>query len=124
MDVAKLRQAALPANLGQFIVRATENRRFGQHVGDSYQEANQKGRHIQIRTQFEIRMDGRRWHVPIGVDNAGNLYCVVLPHQQFRTMLELVKALTEQFFVAVNPRTTMNPPHVGTSRRRTGDGSV
>lgn len=115
MDVAIIRQAALPANLGQFIVQATQESQFGLHIESSFQEATEKGHRIQIRTQFEIRLDGRRWRVPIGIDNVGNLYCAVLPHQQFRSLLDVVKALTEQFCVTVSPRTAMNKPH---DRRR------
>lgn len=119
MDVAKLRQAALPANLGQFIVQATQKSGVGHHIDGLFQEAKYKGHRIQIHTQCEIRVDGRRWHVPFGFDNAGYLYCAVLPHQQFRSMLELVSALTEQYCVAADSRTTLNKPHVRQSRRRT-----
>jgi hypothetical protein len=63
----------------------------------SVREADYKGHHIQVRTTYEIQVDGTPVSGQFLVTDEGQVQCHALPNYTFLSALDLVKALIDAF---------------------------
>ena len=63
----------------------------------SLREATYRGRHIRVRTTYEITVDGRAFGVHLSVDNAGRVHYHGLPTRDFASVIGLVQKAIDQF---------------------------
>jgi hypothetical protein len=75
-------------------VKATQRH---QHGSDSIREADYKGHHIEIRTTYEIEVDGVPITGHLGVDNEGRVHYHPVPNASFASAVDLVKQLIDSF---------------------------
>ncbi len=57
----------------------------------SVRKATHEGHRIEIRTMYEVRVDGRRVSLPLSVDSEGRVTCHALPNYSFQSAVDLVK---------------------------------
>jgi hypothetical protein len=99
MKLDDLRRAADPKRLSTYLVElpaAMHNVGADGRV-ETVRETEHKGHHIVVRTTYQVEVDGRVLHVPLGVDNDGHVHCHSLPNYQFTSALGLVKQLIDSF---------------------------
>jgi len=74
---------------------------------ESVREADYKGHHIVIRTQYEIEVDGKMIMGHMGVTNDGQVHYHPIPNLSFASAVDLVKQIINIFpedFVARGDR--------------------
>jgi hypothetical protein len=64
---------------------------------ESVREADYKGHHIVIRTQYEIEVDGKMVMGHMGVTNDGQVHYHPVPNLSFASAVDLVKQLINIF---------------------------
>ena len=64
---------------------------------ESIREADHKGHHIMVRTQYEIEVDGHMVRGHMGVTNDGHVHYHPLPNLSFTSAVDLVKQLIDTF---------------------------
>lgn len=64
---------------------------------ESTREADHKGHHIIVRTQYEIEVDGHKVRGHMGVTNDGHVHYHPLPNLSFTSAVDLVKQLIDTF---------------------------
>lgn len=86
-----------PAFLGDYLAKLP--RQHHEHPGParSVREDHFEGHHIVVTTTYEITVDGRPLHVPIGLSNDGTADSHGLPNYQFTSVIDLVRALITYF---------------------------
>src|SRR6185503_1730971 len=82
----------------------------------SIREADYKGHHIEIRTTYEIEVDGVPVTGHLGVDNEGRVHYHPVPNASFASAVDLVKQLIDSF--------PDDFPAGGAGRSRTGGGHM
>ena len=114
MRVRDVRQAVEPENLARKLKTIKSYLHSKVHRGpititrtDSY-----KGHNIQIRTTYEIRVDGRQIHGHLHVAKDGRVHYHPLPNYSSGSAVELVRQIIDSF-----PDEFPNPER-GVSRRR------
>ena len=69
-----------------------------QHMSSqNVREADYRGHHIVVRTQYEIEVDGRVVTGHLGVSNDGQVHYHPVPNLSFASAVELVKQLIDIF---------------------------
>ena len=58
--------------------------------------ATYRGRHIVIRTRYEIRLDGELLGTHVSVADDGSVHCHGLPNHAFASMLDLVRKIIDE----------------------------
>jgi hypothetical protein len=71
----------------------------GGHEGmlETVREAHYEGRHIVVRTSYEIRVDGKPVTGHLGVSNDGRVHYHPVPNQSFESAIDLVKRVIDTF---------------------------
>ena len=79
----------------------------------SLREAEYQGRHIRVRTTYEITVDGREFAVHLTVDNNGRVHYHGLPTRDFASVIGLVQRVIDQFpdDFPVEPTPSADPGH-------------
>jgi hypothetical protein len=97
MDPKQLTAGAGPQSLGAYL--AGLPRPTHHHGGPlvTVREDDHAGHHVVIRTTYEITVDGKTLAVPLVLTNAGVLHCHALPNYQFKSAIDLVRSLIDQF---------------------------
>jgi hypothetical protein len=65
--------------------------------GASVREAHYKGHHIVIRTTYEVKVNGRKFDVALGVSDGGQVYYHGMPNVAFDSAIDLMKSVIDQF---------------------------
>lgn len=63
----------------------------------SVRKAEYKNHTIAIKTQYEIRIDGRLAPIPLAVDLDGRVMCHALPTYSFQSAIDLVKQIIDNY---------------------------
>ncbi len=66
------------------------------HLG-GVRKATHDGHRIEIRTTYEVRVDGRRVSLPLSVDSEGRVTCHALPNYSFQSAVDLVKQVIDTY---------------------------
>ena len=72
----------------------------GMHMGGAssfLREADYKGRHITIKTTYQVTIDGKPFDGVLGVSNAGTVHYHGMPNTGFASALDLIKAVIDVF---------------------------
>ena len=71
----------------------------GGHEGmlETVREADYEGRHIVVRTSYEIAVDGKPVTGHLGVTNDGRVHYHPVPNQSFESAIDLVKRVIDTF---------------------------
>jgi hypothetical protein len=67
------------------------------HGGGSLRSLTHRGHRIEIRTTYEITVDGRPFPVSMSVDHAGSVHYHGLPTRDFASAVDLVKEAIDTF---------------------------
>ena len=70
----------------------------GAHQGHgmvAVREAMHRGKRIEIRTHYEITIDGESLQTHVDVQNNGSVHCHGLPNYAFASMVDMVKQLID-----------------------------
>ena len=100
MQPKKLTTAAAPTKLGDYLARTSErSSAHGAHGGgaESVRKDSYNGHAIEIRTTYEVFVDGKKIRAPLAVDASGQVHCHSLPNYQSASAVDMVKALIEGF---------------------------
>jgi len=101
MDIKKLSTAAKPTKLAAYVAKLSKTHagKHGHGAGhaESVREADHNGRHIVIRTTYEVRVNGKLMAIPLSVNDEGQLHCHALPNYQFVSALDAIKTLIDRF---------------------------
>ena len=76
-------------------VRKAQKHRLAR--SESVREADYRGHHILVRTQYEIEVDGRVVMGHLGVSNDGQVHYHPVPNLSFASAVDLVKQLIDVF---------------------------
>jgi hypothetical protein len=63
----------------------------------SVRETDYKGHHIEVRTTYEIKVDGRPIASHLVVTDEGQVQCHALPNYTFQSALDVVRSLIDVF---------------------------
>jgi hypothetical protein len=63
----------------------------------SIRETDYKGHHIEVRTTYEIKVDGRPIAGHLVVTDEGQVQCHALPNYTFQSALDVVRSLIDVF---------------------------
>jgi hypothetical protein len=63
----------------------------------SVRETDYKGHHIEVRTTYEIKVDGRPIAGHLVVTDEGQVQCHALPNYTFQSALDVVRSLIDVF---------------------------
>ena len=69
----------------------------GHDHGDSVREDHHKGHHIVIKTNYEVKVDGKKFTAPLDVSNAGTVQYHGIPNMGFASAIDLMKCIIDQF---------------------------
>ncbi len=99
LDPQELAAAARPDVFGRYLAELPRPPHHPPHGGhsESVREVEYEGRHIVIRTTYEITVDGRPLAAHLGVGDDGEVHCHALPAYQFLSAVDTVKALIAYF---------------------------
>ena len=64
---------------------------------ESLRTAEHKGHGIEIRTRYDVRIDGKAFTTHLILDNRGQLACHALPNYAFTSAIDLVKQILDSF---------------------------
>ena len=71
------------------------------HMHPSHMMSVRKGVHeghtIEIKTTYEVRIDGKVTSVPLTVDSLGRVACHAIPNYSFQSAVDLVKQVIAAF---------------------------
>lgn len=65
--------------------------------GMSAREVDYKGRHIEIKTTYEVKVDGKKFDAALGVSNRGQVHYHGMPNVAFDSAIDLMKSVIDQF---------------------------
>ena len=88
--------AIQPAWIGREFPEYVEDRGMS-HELSSVRTAEHRGRKIEIKTTYEIKVDGRPVYVHAIVGDDGRLLCHSTPYVRYQSAIELVKTLLDRF---------------------------
>ncbi len=100
MQPKKLTTAAAPAKLGDYLARTSERSSAHEAHGggaELVRKDSYNGHAIEIRTTYEVFVDGKKIRAPLAVDASGQVHCHSLPNYQSASAVDMVKALIEGF---------------------------
>ncbi|MEF3366079.1 hypothetical protein V3H18_05965 [Methylocystis sp. 9N] len=101
MHLKKLNAAATPNKLGDYLTKAASkspmHAAHGAGGAVSVRKDDYNGHAIEIRTTYQILVDGKKIRAPLSVDAAGQVHCHSLPNYQTASAVDLVKALIDGF---------------------------
>jgi len=86
----------------------------------SVRETDYKGHHIEVRTTYEIKVDGRPIAGHLVVTDEGQVQCHALPNYTFQSALDVVRSLIDVFPDDFEHAGHGGHPMPGTSPRRMG----
>lgn len=92
-DIQYIRKAAQQA--AQELKRSVR-RDHMTHLG-GVRKATHDGHQIEIRTTYEVRVDGRRVSLPLSVDSEGRVTYHALPNYSFQSAVDLVKQVIDTY---------------------------
>ena len=69
----------------------------GHDPDDSVREDHHKGHHIVIKTNYEVKVDGKRFTAPLDVSNAGTVQYHGIPTMGFASAIDLMRCIIDQF---------------------------
>jgi hypothetical protein len=102
--------------LKRYAKLALSRERNKPHMGKKHKDhmasvrtAEHDGHTIQIRTHYEITVDGKSVSTHLSVGNDGNLVCHALPNYLFSSAVDLVKTLIDQYPDEFPTRRTRRP---------------
>jgi hypothetical protein len=87
-------EATLAAKVGDIETAAADEQGAG---STSVRRATYAGHVIEVRTSYEITVDGEPFAVRLDVDNAGRVHYPGLPTRDFASIVELVARVIDQF---------------------------
>ena len=64
---------------------------------DSVRRAEHAGHVIEIRTHYEVKVDGKAVPLPLSVGDDGNVVCHALPNYLFSSAVDLVKTVIDLY---------------------------
>ena len=64
-------------------------------------EAMHRGRHIVVKTRYEVTIDGEPLGSHVGVADDGSVHCHGLPNYAFRSMMDLTRQVIDASEVAL-----------------------
>jgi len=115
MDPKKVAKAAQPASLGKYLSKkAPPGQQHGGH-GSSTRFAEYRGHKIMLETTYLVTIDDKVVHIPLMVDDRGQVHCHSLPNYQFAGAMDMIKAIIDLF-----PEEFSKPPRAkakGTTRK-------
>lgn len=88
---------AQPKMDGMSEYKGHDARHGSKHKGKttSSREARYKGHTIQIRTTYEIKIDGKEYNGHIRVDDQGHVHSHSIPYMNYGSTMEFVKCLID-----------------------------
>lgn len=103
-------RATLTANADELSEAASAHHMQGMGM---VREAEYKGRHIEVKTTYEITVDGKPFDVHLVVNNQGRVYYHGLPTRDFPSAVDLVKKAIDVFGDEVGGNGNGNAGHEG-----------
>jgi hypothetical protein len=96
--------------------------------GMSVREVHYKGRHIVIKTTYEIKVDGRKFDAALGVSDKGQVHYHGMPNVAFDSAIDLMKSVIDQFPEAFSKKAVGKEPkdshrNHGEARRKIARGT-
>ena len=67
----------------------------GDHPMVSVREAMHNGKHIVVKTRYEVTVDGKPLGAHLGVADNGSVHCHGLPNYAFASMMDLVRKVID-----------------------------
>ena len=68
-----------------------------QEAASSTREADYRGHHVVIETNYKVTVDGKPFHVGLGVTDGGRVYYHGMPNVGFDSAVDLIKAVIDTF---------------------------
>lgn len=97
------------------------------HATPAVRVAIHKGHQIEVRTTYEVRVDGKKVAMPFAPDQDGSVAYHAIPNLAFASAMDLVRCVIDTFPADFPPRKRATPPpapgglphhHHGPSRKR------
>lgn len=82
---------------GPLFKKLLTNRTGGHDHDMSVREVHYKGRHIAIKTTYEVKVDGRKFDAALGVSDRGQVHYHGMPNVAFDSAIDLMKSVVDQF---------------------------
>ncbi|MEV6381989.1 hypothetical protein AB0M31_21570 [Streptomyces sp. NPDC051773] len=125
MDRPDLTAAAAPEQLGSYLSSLPRPPTAHHHgPATTVRTDLHRGHQIVVTTTYEITVDGNPVPAHVGVDNNGQLHCHALPAYQFRSAIDTVRALIDNYpeEYPEPPDTPDTPPSDGHGDHHHGGG--
>lgn len=124
---ASLAQAKKSAALFKKMLKANQGGHQG-HAAPAVRVAIHKGHRIEVKTTYEVRVDGKKVAMPFAPEQDGSVSYHAIPNIAFHSAMDLVRCVIDVFPAdfpagkrATRPKAPSGPPHhhrPATSRKR------
>ena len=101
MSIRKKSSLPTPATISKYVdqhaARVRKTQEHHQHGSSSLRVAEYAGHKIEVRTTYEVTIDGQPVTGHLGVTDDGNVHYHPVPNRSFVSAIDLVKALIDIF---------------------------
>lgn len=66
-------------------------------VSSSERSVNHKGHVVNVKTSYEITIDGKPFERHLGVNEKGQVHCHALPYQEYKSALDLIRGYIDGY---------------------------